>query len=117
MTPMEQPPRPRQQGNVHHLETQLRARVQMMIAWEARREEREIVKRQLKAQGVKVSLLSASTITQHANEYLRRHAAELLAAAEASGAVQKLSKTFSRASVDPTAKSPNETQVQNGEPK
>jgi hypothetical protein len=65
----------------------------MMIAWEARREEREIVKRKLKAQGVKVSLLSASTITQHANEYLRRHAAELLAAAEASGAVQKL---FSR---------------------
>jgi hypothetical protein len=48
---------------------------------------------------------------------LRRHAAELLAAAEASGVVQQLSKTFSRASVDPTAKSLNETQVQNGEPK
>jgi hypothetical protein len=45
MTPMEQPERPRQEGNVHHLETQLRARVQMMIAWEARREAREIVRR------------------------------------------------------------------------
>ena len=41
MTPMEQPERPRQEGNVHHLETQLRVRVQMMIAWEARREARE----------------------------------------------------------------------------
>ena len=55
MTPMEQPERPRQEGNVHHLETQLRARVQMMIAWEARREAREIVKSKLKQQGVKVS--------------------------------------------------------------
>ena len=36
---------PRQEAN--HLETQLRARVQMMIAWEARREAREIVKRNL----------------------------------------------------------------------
>ena len=88
MTPMERPERPRQQGNVHHLETQLRARVRMMIAWELRRETREIVKRKLKAQGVKVSLLSASTITRLAKEHLRRHAAELLAAAEASGAVQ-----------------------------
>ena len=104
-------------GNVHCLETQFRARVQMMIAWEMRREAREIVKRRLKAQGVKVSLVSASTITQLAHAHLRRHAAELLAAAEASGVVQQLSKTFSRASVDPTAKSLNETQVQNGEPK
>ena len=51
MTPMEQPERPRQEGNVHHLETQLGARVQMMIAWEARREAREIVKRKLKTAG------------------------------------------------------------------
>ena len=64
MTPMEQPERPRQEGNVHHLETQLRARVQMMIAWEARREAREIVKRKLKQQGVKVSLMAASEITR-----------------------------------------------------
>jgi hypothetical protein len=90
MTPMEQPERPRQEGNVHHLETQLRARVQMMIAWEARREAREIVKRKLKQQGVKVSLMAASEITRLANAHLQRNAAELLRAAEASGAVQRL---------------------------
>ena len=71
MTPMEQPERPRQEGNVHHLETQLRARVQMMIAWEARREAREIVKSKLKQQGVKVSLMAASEITRLANAHLR----------------------------------------------
>ena len=90
MTPPEQPPRPRQEGNVHHLETQLRARVQMMIAWEARREAREIVKSKLKQQGVKVSLMAASEITRLANAHLQRNAAELLRAAEASGAVQRL---------------------------
>jgi hypothetical protein len=38
MTPMEtpEPGRTRREGNVIHLETQLRARVQMMIMWEAR---------------------------------------------------------------------------------
>jgi DNA helicase TIP49 (TBP-interacting protein) len=77
-------------GNVHHLETQLRARVQMMIAWEARRETREIVKSKLKQQGVKVSLMAASEITRLANAHLQRNAAELLRAAEASGAVQRL---------------------------
>ena len=90
MTPMEQPERPRQEGNVHHLETQLRARVQMMIAWEVRREAREIVKRKLKQQGVKVSLMAASEITRLANAHLQRNAAELLRAAEASGAVERL---------------------------
>ena len=91
MTPPEQPERHRlRDGNVHYLETQFRARVQMMIAWEMRREARETVKKKLKAQGVKVSLLSAVTITQLANAHLRRNAAELLAAAEASGAVQRL---------------------------
>jgi hypothetical protein len=34
-------------------------------------------RRKLKVQGVKVSLLSASTITRLAQEHLRRHAAEL----------------------------------------
>jgi phosphoserine phosphatase len=115
MTPMEQPERPRQEGNVHHLETQFSARVQMMVAWEMRREAREIVKRRLKAQGVKVSLVSASTITQLANAHLRRHAAELLAAAEASGAVQNLGITISRRRVDRQAKSLCRNQVQNGE--
>ena len=90
MTPPEQPERPRQEGNVHHLETQLRARVQMMIAWEMRREAREIIKKKLKAQGVKVSLMAASEITRLAHAHLRAHSAELLAAAEASGVVQRL---------------------------
>jgi hypothetical protein len=45
MTPMEtpEPGRTRREGN--HLETQMRARVQMMIAFVARREAREEVKR------------------------------------------------------------------------
>ena len=48
-----------------------------------------IVKRKLKQQGVKVSLM-ASEITRLANAHLQRNAAELLRAAEASGAVQRL---------------------------
>jgi hypothetical protein len=62
----------------------------MMIAWEARREAREEVKRKLKAQGVKVSLMARAEITRLANAHLRAHAAELLAQAEASGVVQNL---------------------------
>jgi hypothetical protein len=61
-----------------------------MIIWEARLQAREIVKRKLKSEGVKVSLLSASTITRLAQEHLRQHAAELFAQAEASGVVQRL---------------------------
>jgi hypothetical protein len=115
---MERPERQRRvEGNVVHLETQFRARVQMLVAWEMRREAREIVKRKLKAQGVKVSLMSASAITRLANAHLRAHAAELLAQAEASGAVQNLRVAHERRRVDPTAKSLNETPVQNGEPK
>jgi hypothetical protein len=47
--PPEQPePRRRQEGNVIHLETQMRARLQAMVAWEARRTAREEVKRKPK---------------------------------------------------------------------
>ena len=49
-----------------------------------------IVKRKLKQQGVKVSLMAASEITRLANAHLQRNAAELLRAAEASGAVERL---------------------------
>ena len=63
MPPESPEPRRRQEGNVVHLETQLRARVQMMIAWEMRREAREIIQK-LKAQGAKVSLMAASEITR-----------------------------------------------------
>jgi hypothetical protein len=91
MTPMEQPTRPRTVGNVTRLETPLRARVQMMIHYVARQEARQAVIRRLKAEGrVRVSLMSASQITQLAKAHLQAHAAELLAAAERSGAVQRL---------------------------
>ena len=48
-------------------------------------EAREIVKRKLKQQGLKVSLMAASEITRLANAHLQRNAAELLRAAEALG--------------------------------
>jgi hypothetical protein len=118
MMPPESPePRRRQEGNVVHLETQMRARVQMMIEWEMRREAREIVKKKLKAQGVKVSLMAASEITRLANAHLRAHAAELLAKAEASGAVQNLRLAHERRAVDAQAELLCTSQVQNGEPK
>ena len=118
MTPPERPERQRRvEGTVVHLQTQLRARLRSMIVWEARLNAREIVKRELKAEGVKVSLLSASTITRLAQEHLRQHAAELLAQAEASGGVQKLRQTISHASVDAQAELLCRSQVQNGEPK
>ena len=117
MMPPESPePRRRQEGNVVHLETQMRARVQMMLEWEMRREAREIVKKN-KAQGVKVSLMAASEITRLANAHLRAHAAELLAKAEASGAVQNLRLAHERRAVDAQAELLCTSQVQNGEPK
>jgi hypothetical protein len=90
MTPQEKPERPRLRDGVHYLETPFRARMRMMIEHVARQEAREEVKRRLRAQGVKLSLTSAMTITQLANAHLRAHEAELLAQAERSGAVQRL---------------------------
>jgi hypothetical protein len=64
VTPPEQPERPRRprtEGNVHYLETQFRARVQMMVMWEARLNAREIVKARIKRKGkMKVPLMSAT---------------------------------------------------------
>jgi hypothetical protein len=77
----------------------------MMIACEARREAREEVKRKLKAQGVKVSLMARAEITRLANAHLRAHAAELLAQAEASGVVQNLRFEHERRRIDREAKS------------
>jgi len=65
-------------------------RVRQMIQWEATRNAREIVKHRLKAQGIKVALMSSNTITRLALDYLRGNAAELLAQAEASGSVRRL---------------------------
>jgi len=65
-------------------------RVRDAIHWQALSAARVIVKDRLKAQGVKVSLVAANKITELALAHLRANAAELLAQAEASGAVQRL---------------------------
>ena len=69
-----QPPRRgrRREGNITFIETTFETRVRMMIAFVARREAREIVKRRLKAQGVKLSLTRAMTITQLATPTYER---------------------------------------------
>jgi hypothetical protein len=109
MMPPEQPePRRRQEGNVIHLETQMRARLQAMVAWEARRTAREEVKRKLKAR---------AEITRLANAHLRTHAAELLGKAEASGAVQNLRVAHRASGLDAQGLSACTPPVQNGEPK
>ena len=70
MTPAYKPERARQQGSVHRIPAEFVTRLRLMLIWEARLQAREIVKRKLKAEGVRVSLLSASTITRHADKYL-----------------------------------------------
>jgi hypothetical protein len=83
----------------------------------ARREAREAVKRKLRAEGrVRVTLMSSSELNTLADEYLRAHAAELLAA-EGSSIVRNLTHSLKRKAVDLQAKSLNETHVQIGEPK
>jgi hypothetical protein len=87
----EQPPRPRLRGNVHYIETQFATRIRLAVITLAKREARETVKRQLRAEGrVKVWLLSASEINTLADAHLRAHAEELLAQAEASQIVRNL---------------------------
>ena len=54
----------------HRIPAEFGTRLRLMLIWEARLQAREIVKRKLKAEGVRVSLLSASTITRHADKYL-----------------------------------------------
>jgi hypothetical protein len=92
MMPPEQPEpaRTRTDGNVTYLRTTFETRVRMLVEWEMRRVAREEVKRRLRAQGVKLSLTSRAQITRLAMAHLRAHSEELLAAAEASGAVQRL---------------------------
>jgi hypothetical protein len=87
------------------------------VIWEARQQARQAVIRRIKAEGkVRVSLMSASEITHLANAHLREHAAELLAQAEASGAVRNLRLEHERRRIDLQQKSLNETPVRNGEP-
>jgi hypothetical protein len=103
-----------QQGDVHRIPTAFETRVRLMLHWQTQRAARAIVIRELKAAGIRTSLLSTTKITRLTLDYLCRHRAELLAEAEASGAVQHLRQTISQRPVDPTAKSLIETLVQNG---
>jgi hypothetical protein len=103
MTPQEgsKPGRTRREGNVIHIQTQFETRLRLMIIWEARQEARQAVIRKLKAEGrVRVSLLPRVEITRLAEAHLRAHAAELLAAAEASRVVQNLKVAHERRPVD-----------------
>jgi hypothetical protein len=79
-----------QRTNITRLRATFEMRVRQMIRWEAQRAARAEVVHKLKAEGVKVALLGASTITRLALDYMRAHQGELLAKAEASGAVQRL---------------------------
>jgi hypothetical protein len=68
MMPPESPePRRCVEGNVVRIPTAFETRVRLMIIAEAKLEARA-VKKKLKSEGVRVSLLSASTITRHADE-------------------------------------------------
>jgi hypothetical protein len=117
MTPQEdsKPGRTRREGNVVRIQTEFATRVRFMVISLAKREARQAVILHIKREGkAKVSLMAASEITRLANAHLREHTAELLAQAEASGAVQNLRLMISQKLVDLKAKSLNETPVQNG---
>jgi hypothetical protein len=104
-------------NNLLRFPTTFEMRVRQLVIWEALRNARAIVKDQLKAQGVKVALVSANRITDLALAHLRANAAELLAQAEASGAVQKLKVAHKQRGIDPTGELLCENQAQNGEAK
>ena len=115
---MDGPERPRTEGNVTRIPTEFETRLRMMIAFEAQQQARQAVIRQIKMEGkAKVSLMPRAEITRLANEHLRRNAAELLAQAEASGAVQNLQLAHERRAVDAQANCCAQSHGQNGEPK
>jgi hypothetical protein len=120
MTPMEtpEPGRTRREGNVTFIRTEFETRLRQLVIWEARQQARQAIIRKIKSEGkAKVSLMSAAQISSLANAYLKAHAAELLAQAEASGAVQNLRLAHERRAVDAQAELLCTSQVQNGEPK
>jgi hypothetical protein len=69
----------------------------------------------IKSGGPCARVATSLEITRLAEAHLREHAAELLAQAEASGAVQKLRVAHARRAVEAQGKSLNETLVQNGD--
>jgi hypothetical protein len=102
MTLPEQPARLR--DGVHYIPTAFETRLRQLVALEARQQARQAVIRRLKAEGrVRVSLMSRVEITRLAQAHLRANAAELLRAAEASGAVQNLRLAHERRAVDAQA--------------
>ena len=90
MTPQEdsKPGRTRREGNITYIQTQFATRVRSAIISLAKREAREAIKRKLRAEGTRVTLLTVSEINRLADAHLRAHATELLAKAEASGTVR-----------------------------
>jgi hypothetical protein len=110
----EQPERPRVRDGVHYIPTAFGTRVRLAVISLAKREARKAVIRQLKAEGHKPTLMSASGITSLADAHLRANAATLLAAAEASGAVRNLTNSFRQKLVDAQRKSLCSTPVRNG---
>ena len=116
MTPREdsKPGRTRREGNVTRIETSFATRVRFMVISLAKLEARKAVERKLRAEGTRPHSLTLSEIKRLADAHLRQHAAELLAKAEASGAVQNLRNSFRQKLVDLEAKSRNEYPVRNG---
>jgi hypothetical protein len=86
----EQPERPHLRDGVHFIPTAFGTRVRLAVISLAKREARKAVIRQLRAEGHKPTLMSASEITSLADAHFRANAATLLAAAEASGVVRNL---------------------------
>jgi hypothetical protein len=66
----EQPERPRKQGNVVRIETEFATRVRLMLHWQAQRAARAIVIRELKAAGIRTSLMSSIKLTRLTLDYL-----------------------------------------------
>jgi hypothetical protein len=77
-------------GDVVRIQTEFATRVRFMVISLAKRQAREAVKRKLRAEGTRVTLLTVSEINTLADAHLRANAAELLAQAERSGIVQSL---------------------------
>ena len=116
MTPAYSPERgrTRREGNITYIQTEFATRLRFLVIWEAKQQARQAVIRRIKAEGkVKVSLMSASEITHLANAHLRKHAAELVAQAEASRVVQNLRLAHEQKLVDLEAKSLCSSPVRN----
>jgi len=116
MIPQEdsKPGRMRREGNVVRIQTEFATRVRFMVLSLAKREAREAVERRLRAEGTRPTSMTLSEIKRLADAHLRQHAAELLAQAERSGAVQNLRNSIRQKLIDLEAKSLCSSPVRNG---